>query len=137
MEQLSMETKKHQYDLSLPYSIHSYINSLLQHVNNPALTDNVFTTSQNYLVVISEKGYFNKVSASLIELLGYSEVELLSISVNKIVVDGKFVLEDTARNYYFENTICSKSNIAKKFKWRLIPYITEGAYAFVGWEIKP
>lgn len=130
-----METKKHQYDLGLPYSIHSYINSLLQHVNNPSLTDNVFATSPNYLVVISEKGYFNKVSSSLIKLLGYSEVELLSISVNKLVVDGKFVLEDTARNYYFENTICSKGNIAKRFKWRLIPYITEGAYAFVGWEI--
>lgn len=132
-----METKKHQYDLSLPYSVHSYINSLLQHVNNSSLTDNVFTNSKNYLVVISEKGYFNKVSSSLIEVLGYSEVELLSIAVNKVLKDGKFILEDTARNYYFENTIRSKENKDKKIRWRLIPYISEGAYAFVGWEVKP
>lgn len=130
-----METKKNHYDLSLPYSIHSYINSLLQHVNNPSLTDNVFTTSPNYLVVISENGYFNKVSASLMQILGYSEVELLAISINKILVNGEFILDDSTSCYYFENAICSKEKKTIKFKWRLIPFVNEGAYAFVGWKI--
>lgn len=131
-----METKMNQHNLSLPYTVHSYINSLLQHVNNSSLTNNVFITAQNYIVVISASGYFNKVSLSFIKALGYSEVELLSVSVNKIVVEGGFILDNTARNYYFENTISCKGKNAKKIRWRLIPFVTDGAYAFVGSEIK-
>lgn len=69
------------------------------------------------------------------QILGYSEVELLSISINKILVDGKFILNDSISCYYFENAICSKEKKTIKFKWRLIPFVNDGAYAFVGWRI--
>ena len=131
-----MEIKKHQYDLSLPFGVSSYINSLLQHVNNPALSDNVFDTSKNYIVVISENGYFKKLSSSFIDLLGYSEEDLLPFAAEKIVLDGAFILSDSARNYYFETTIRCKDETYKRIKWRLLPYVSEGMYSFLGWEIK-
>ncbi len=131
-----MEINKHQYDLSVPYSVSSYINSLLQHVNNPVFTDNVFANSNNYIVAISENGFFKKISPSLISSLGFSEVELFSKQANKIVTGSKFILEDNSRNYYFENSFCTKENTGLKIKWRLIPFVNEGTYVFVGWKIK-
>ena len=132
-----METKKNQYDLSLPFSINSYINSLLQHVNNSTLPDNIFQDSKNHIVVISNTGHFKKTSNSFFNLLGYSDIELLSISVKGVVVEGDFIFDNKATSYYFTNTICGPNKKSKKVKWRLIPDVMEDAYVFVGWEIKP
>ncbi|CAN5383322.1 hypothetical protein BH10BAC1_BH10BAC1_21280 [soil metagenome] len=130
-----METKKTHYDLSLPYSIHSYINSLLQHVNSASLTDNVFENAKNCIVVVSETGYLKKTSASFSQLLNYTEAELLPIPVKHLLTEGTFVCNNRAAAYYFENTITCKSGKSKTFKWRLIPDVMEGCFVFIGWEI--
>ena len=132
-----METKKNHFDVSMPFSTNSYMNSLLQHVNNSSLPNNIFEHSKNHLVVISKSGHFKKISSSFFNLLGYSDIELLSISVKETVVVGSFIFDNKSPNYYFTNTISSKNNKRKNMKWRLIPDVVEDAYVFVGWELKP
>lgn len=130
-----MEINKHQYDFTLPYRVCSYSDTLLQHLNNAALTENVFANSKNYIVVISENGFFKKISSSFISSLGFSEIELFSMPANNIVTGNKFIIGETSRSYYFENAVCVKDNTCLKIKWRLIPFVNEGNYVFVGWKI--
>ncbi len=82
-----MEIKNHQNDFSLPNNFQSYLDSLLLNVNSSSISDTIYKTSKNFLVVISDNGCFQKVSASFSKALGYSDAELLPFVSPQIVVE--------------------------------------------------
>lgn len=133
-----MEAKKNNFNISLPHSINGYLNDLFQQSNNLyhiLITNKAFENSKNFIVVISNEGYFKKISSSFIHSLGYSVEELHSIPIKELLSVGEFISKQNVVNYYFDNTICCKNNITKKIQWRLISDVIDDAMVFVGWEI--
>ena len=134
-----MEIGNQQFDITLPYSISSYLNDQLLKANNLyhlLLSEKAFANSKNFIIVLSAQGHLKKSSISFINMLGYSDEELLSMPFKNLVVDGNVFMQNKTGNYYFENTICCNNNTVKRIKWRLIPDVMEDCVVFVGWEIK-
>jgi PAS domain-containing protein len=94
----------------------------------------VLHNTKNLVLVLSQDGRVKNMSASLSDLLGYSEDELLAGPVNNLLAQGKFVLSNQSPRYYFNSVIRCKGNVDRTITWRLVPDLFINAFVFVGWE---
>lgn len=85
--------------------------------------------------MISGSLFFNKVSTSFTDFLGYTREELLGTPLKSLIIKGDFPKQNKIDRYYFENKICCKDGTTKKIKWRLIPDVLEDNIVYVGWEV--
>jgi hypothetical protein len=85
--------------------------------------------------VVGEDGYFQRISKSFVEALGYDEETLFSRPASEFIVKEVKRKRDGCFAYYFENYYCCKNSRVIKIIWKKIPDACQGAVLAIGWEL--
>ena len=84
-------------------------------------------------MILSPEGKIKSVSNSFANLVGYSELEILTLQVEKLFAEGKFSVDLLPKHYYFKSCIVTKEKNSKKIVWRLLPDVLINSFVFIGY----
>ncbi|MBL0328993.1 MAG: hypothetical protein IPP64_06165 [Bacteroidetes bacterium] len=89
--------------------------------------------ANNFIMILSPEGRIKSVSNSFTNLVGYTELEILTLQMEKLFAEGAFSVELLPRYYYFNSCIVTKEKHSKKIVWRLLPDVLINSYVFIGY----
>lgn len=89
--------------------------------------------TNNFVMILSPEGKIKSVSSSFANLVGYSELEILTLQVEKLFSEGEFSIDLLPRHYYIKSCIVTKEKKSQKIIWRLLPDVLINSIVFMGY----